>query len=164
MRSSIQSSIVSSLRWLPGTIRVAPFSIAKSSSIHVEFTTVIGKMRAKVEQNLDDLERILRWNAEHGVALFRIGQHLIPFASHLDFPYDWQVERGPRLDELGLLVRRLGQRLSLHPGQFINPGSPEWSPTRCQRWWGFTDSPTGPVLESVPETRWYRPLSMRSMP
>ena len=85
----------------------------------------IEKVRSKVDQNLDDLERILRWNAEHGVALFRIGQHLIPFASHPDFPYDWKVEHGPRLDELGLLARQLGQRLSLHPGQFVNPGSPD---------------------------------------
>jgi UV DNA damage endonuclease len=57
--------------------------------------------------------------------LFRIGQHLIPFASHPDFPYDWQLEHGSRLHELGLLARRLDQRLSLHPGQFINPGSPD---------------------------------------
>ena len=85
----------------------------------------IEKVRAKIEQNLDDLEKILRWNAEHGVALFRIGQHLIPFASHPDFPYDWQLEHGSRLHELGLLARRLDQRLSLHPGQFINPGSPD---------------------------------------
>ena len=85
----------------------------------------IEKVRAKIEHNLDDLEKILRWNAEHGVALFRIGQHLIPFASHPDFPYDWQLEHGSRLRELGLLARRLDQRLSLHPGQFINPGSPD---------------------------------------
>ena len=83
----------------------------------------IEKVRAKIEQNLDDLERILRWNAAHGVGLFRIGQHLIPFASHPDFPYDWQHQHGSRLHELGFLARQLDQRLSLHPGQFINPGS-----------------------------------------
>jgi UV DNA damage endonuclease len=85
----------------------------------------IEKVRAKIEQNLDDLERILRWNAAHGVGLFRIGQHLIPFASHPDFPYDWQHQHGSRLHELGFLARQLDQRLSLHPGQFINPGSPD---------------------------------------
>ena len=85
----------------------------------------IEKVRAKIEQNLDNLERILRWNAAHGVGLFRIGQHLIPFASHPDFPYDWQHQHGSRLHELGFLARQLDQRLSLHPGQFINPGSPD---------------------------------------
>ena len=85
----------------------------------------IEKVRAKIEQNLDDLECILRWNAAHGVGLFRIGQHLIPFASRPDFPYDWQHQHGSRLHELGFLARQLDQRLSLHPGQFINPGSPD---------------------------------------
>ncbi|BDG17559.1 hypothetical protein TbrSNM41_22930 (plasmid) [Thermus brockianus] len=48
------------------------------------------RVRAKVAENLCDLERILRWNASHGFGLFRIGQHLIPFASHPAFPYPWE--------------------------------------------------------------------------
>ena len=36
------------------------------------------KVRALVWENLLGLEKILRWNAEHGVKLFRIGQSLIP--------------------------------------------------------------------------------------
>lgn len=83
------------------------------------------RVRAKVEANLADLEVILRWNSEYGVHLFRIGQHLIPFASHPAFPYDWQQEHGSRLRELGELAAVLGQRLSMHPGQFVNPGSPD---------------------------------------
>lgn len=83
------------------------------------------KLRAKIAQNLDDLERILHWNAENDIGLFRIGQHLVPFGSHPDFPYDWQAEHGQRLGEVGQLARQLGQRLSFHPGQFINPGSPD---------------------------------------
>src|SRR5215207_11591815 len=43
-----------------------------------------------VWENLLGLEAILRWNAEHGVNLFRMGQSLIPFASHPAFPYDWE--------------------------------------------------------------------------
>ncbi len=48
------------------------------------------RAREKVAENLRDLERVLRWNPPHGFALFRIGQHLIPFASHPLFPYDWK--------------------------------------------------------------------------
>jgi UV DNA damage endonuclease len=82
------------------------------------------RVLAKVEANLRDLERILRWNAEKGFRLFRIGQHLIPFASHPAFPYDWENAHGEALARLGALARALGQRLSLHPGQYVNPGSP----------------------------------------
>ena len=82
-------------------------------------------VRQKAERNLDDLERILRWNADRGIGLFRLGQRLVPFASHPLFPYDWEEEHGPRLRELGRLAREKGQRLSMHPGQYINPGSPD---------------------------------------
>ena len=81
------------------------------------------KVRALVWENLLGLETILRWNAEHGVDLFRIGQSLIPFASHPAFPYDWETEHGDDLRGIGELARSLDVRLSMHPGQFIQPGS-----------------------------------------
>jgi UV DNA damage endonuclease len=82
------------------------------------------KVRALVWENLLGLETIVRWNAERGICLFRMGQGLIPFASHPAFPYDWAEEHGDDLREMGALARFLGVRLSMHPGQFINPGSP----------------------------------------
>lgn len=81
------------------------------------------KVRALVFENLLGLETILRWNAEHGVNLFRIGQSLIPFASHPAFPYGWEAEHGDDLRGIGELARSLDIRLSMHPGQFIQPGS-----------------------------------------
>jgi UV DNA damage endonuclease len=83
------------------------------------------KVRALVWENLTGLEAVLRWNAAHGVPLFRMGQALIPFASHPEFPYDWEAEHGDDLTNLGELARSLGIRLSMHPGQFIQPGSPK---------------------------------------
>ena len=81
------------------------------------------KVRKLVRANVADLKIILRWNAEHGVGLFRMGQNLIPFASHPAFPYDWEAEHGDDLRAAGELARDLGIRLSMHPGQYINPGS-----------------------------------------
>jgi UV DNA damage endonuclease len=57
------------------------------------------------------------------VKLFRIGQSLIPFASHPSFPYAWEAEHGDELRGIGELARPLDIRLSMHPGQFIQPGS-----------------------------------------
>lgn len=84
-----------------------------------------GKVQEKVAQNLRDFERILRWNQEHGFNLFRLGQHLIPFASHPLFPYDWEKVHEEELFRLGTLAKALDQRLSMHPGQYVNPGSPD---------------------------------------
>ena len=84
----------------------------------------VEKVKALVWENLLGLEAIIRWNAERGIGLFRIGQGLIPFASHQAFPYDWAEVHGDDLRGLGALSRALGVRLSMHPAQFINPGSP----------------------------------------
>ncbi len=82
------------------------------------------KVKDLVRQNVRAGEEISRWNAEHDIGLFRLGQNLIPFASHPEFPYDWESEHGDELRELGALARCVGVRLSMHPGQYINPGSP----------------------------------------
>lgn len=82
------------------------------------------RVLTKVEENLKDLERILLWNRANGFHLFRIGQHLIPLASHPLFPYPWEEVHREELARLGALARSLGQRLSMHPGQYVNPGSP----------------------------------------
>jgi UV DNA damage endonuclease len=83
------------------------------------------KLQRIVRENISGLETILRWNAERGIGLFRMGQGLIPFASHPAFPYDWEAEHGDELRGVGELARGLGIRLSMHPGQYINPGSPK---------------------------------------
>jgi UV DNA damage endonuclease len=81
------------------------------------------KVQNLVRENIAGLRTILRWNAEHGMPLFRMGQAMIPFASHPRFPYDWESEHGDELREAGAMARELGVRLSMHPGQFIQPGS-----------------------------------------
>jgi UV DNA damage endonuclease len=83
------------------------------------------RLRELVRDNIRGLLKILRWNAEHGVGLFRIGQSLIPFASHPAFPYDWAAEHGGELREAGQLALSSGIRLSVHPGQYIQPSSLE---------------------------------------
>ncbi|GIV19451.1 MAG: hypothetical protein KatS3mg023_1202 [Armatimonadota bacterium] len=82
------------------------------------------RVREKFEQNLSDLWRMLRWNVQQGIALFRIGQHLIPFASHPAFPYDWQRLHTAALREVGKFAMEHALRLSMHPGQYVNVGSP----------------------------------------
>lgn len=82
------------------------------------------RVRSLVHENIAGLEEILHWNAGHGVGLFRIGQSLVPFASHPAFPYDWATEHEEELGRAGGLALSLGIRLSFHPGQYTQPGSP----------------------------------------
>ncbi len=84
----------------------------------------VERVQGLVRENIAGLRTIMRWNAERGVDLFRMGQSLIPFASHPAFPYDWEAQHGDELREAGELSRSLGIRLSMHPGQYIQPASP----------------------------------------
>ena len=92
-------------------------------SLRLTSLTDEDRLRRMVRQNISGLREILRWNAAQGVGLFRLGQNLVPFSSHPAFPYDWKSVHGDELRESGDLARSLGIRLSMHPGQYIQPSS-----------------------------------------
>lgn len=83
------------------------------------------RVRNIISANLDDLEAILQWNLRHGIRFFRMGSSIVPFASHPDFPIDWQTEFGSRLTAIRAFVRRHDLRLSMHPGQYTVLNSPD---------------------------------------
>jgi UV DNA damage endonuclease len=76
------------------------------------------RLRELTAANLDALEAILRWNAAHGIEVFRLTSNLVPFASHPANDLPWWEEHAARLAGLGALARGHGMRLSTHPGQY----------------------------------------------
>ena len=77
-----------------------------------------GRLSVLISQNLDALAAILRWNAAHGVVVFRLTSNLIPFGSHAANGVAWWDEFGERLSEIGAFIRAEGMRMSTHPGQY----------------------------------------------
>lgn len=80
-------------------------------------------------RNLEALRRIVIWNVENGVRIFRVGSNLFPFADHPTLGYgithlepDVPVTRLCR--EIGDIARGGGMELTVHPGQFVCMGSP----------------------------------------
>lgn len=71
-----------------------------------------------IEANLRGLERVVAFNAERGIRLYRISSDVVPFASHPVNGLRWWEEFAPLLAGIGGLVRRHGMRVSMHPGQF----------------------------------------------
>jgi UV DNA damage endonuclease len=69
-------------------------------------------------RNLESLQKILAWNLEQGIRLFRIGSAVIPFASHASFTLDWMHRFQPQLEAIRDFVRTHDIRLSMHPGQY----------------------------------------------
>ena len=76
------------------------------------------RLRELIAANLDALEAILRWNAEHEIEVFRLTSNLIPLASHPANRLAWWDEFAPRFGELARLLRDGGARISTHPGQY----------------------------------------------
>ncbi len=76
------------------------------------------RLKKTIENNVDCLLRILKFNEEHKIFFFRITSDLVPFASHPINKFDWQNHFGPKFQEIGDFVRRNRMRISMHPDQF----------------------------------------------
>jgi UV DNA damage endonuclease len=70
--------------------------------------------------SLDHLEAILGYLDDHDIAMYRMATGLAPYASHPELTRfrAQPQECAQRLAEVGALARRLGIRLSTHPGQY----------------------------------------------
>jgi UV DNA damage endonuclease len=84
------------------------------------------RLRALIDANLHNLERVLAFNAAHDVRLYRISSDVVPFASHAVNRLRWWQTFAARLQRIGGFVRQHGMRVSMHPGQFtvlnsVNP-------------------------------------------
>ncbi|KAL2190599.1 UV-endonuclease UvdE [Thermothelomyces heterothallicus CBS 203.75] len=71
-----------------------------------------------------DIVRMLRWNGKHGIKFMRLSSEMFPFASHPEHGYKLAPFASEVLAEAGRVAAELGHRLTTHPGQFTQLGSP----------------------------------------
>jgi UV DNA damage endonuclease len=83
------------------------------------------RLRELIEANLGALDQCLDYAAGLGFSLFRMNSGLIPFASHPVNRLPWPRLYAGELGALGRKARRLGLRLSMHPGQYTVLNSPD---------------------------------------
>ena len=84
----------------------------------------VEEIRVRAMKNLQDLKVLLEWNYNHGIFVYRMSSEMFPHLSNdkiIKYSLDFAKEI---LAEIGLLSRKLNQRLTFHPGQFNNLGSP----------------------------------------
>jgi UV DNA damage endonuclease len=77
-------------------------------------------------QNTFDLIKIIKWNIDHDIKVFRITSCLFPWASEYQLeqlPHYYQIETNLKL--AGKIAREAGVRLSFHPGPFNILSSPK---------------------------------------
>lgn len=82
------------------------------------------RLRETLAGNLACLEEIVRWNARHGLLFLRITSDLVPLASHPANRFTWAEEFAEEFARIGTLIRTLGFRISMHPGQYTLLNSP----------------------------------------
>jgi len=81
-------------------------------------------LKGKILENLRDVITMIRWNEKHNIRVFRLSSELFPHKSNSlveDYGYDFAL---PLLKQIGTLARKLGHRLTFHPGQYCVVGTP----------------------------------------
>ncbi|KAF2839730.1 UV-endonuclease UvdE [Patellaria atrata CBS 101060] len=88
----------------------------------------IAKGQAYVESiglaNARDIIKMLKWNDRYGIKFMRLSSEMFPFASHEEYGYKLSPFAKETLKEVGKVVADLGHRVTTHPGQFTQLGSP----------------------------------------
>ncbi|KAJ7646795.1 UV-endonuclease UvdE-domain-containing protein [Roridomyces roridus] len=75
-------------------------------------------------KNVEDLLTMIQWNEDHKIRFLRMSSEMFPFASHGTYGYSLDY-CAPLLAQVGELAKKLGHRLTTHPGQFTQLGSPK---------------------------------------
>jgi len=76
------------------------------------------RLKETVENNLNCIVKMLRYNVRHNILFFRITSDLVPFASHPICQFNWQEHFETKFKEVGNIVKTYGIRISMHPDQF----------------------------------------------
>lgn len=97
------------------TLRMASFSLNKVSDL--------------ILNNVKNLKKILQWNKDHKIFLFRISSEIFPFMDHLELGYELNGLKDydqiiSVLKDCGNFAKENGMRLTTHPGPYNCLGSP----------------------------------------
>ena len=70
-------------------------------------------------QNLYDLEKIVHWNFENEIFLYRMSSDMFPWSSEYEIDdLAQKIKIKEQLQKVGALAKSYNQRLTYHPGQF----------------------------------------------
>lgn len=74
--------------------------------------------------NVKDVSKMVRWNEKYNIRFMRLSSEMFPFASHAEYGYSLAPFASEALAEAGKIIAELNHRVTTHPGQFTQLGSP----------------------------------------
>jgi UV DNA damage endonuclease len=74
--------------------------------------------------NVRDVSKMIRWNDKYAIRFMRLSSEMFPFASHAEYGYTLAPFASEALAEAGKVIAELNHRVTTHPGQFTQLGSP----------------------------------------
>lgn len=88
----------------------------------------VKRLREIWRHNLDELGRVLTYNTEANIFLYRISSDLFPLADHPRYKKIWDsfvagTDLSPWTGQVRQYLEK-GGRVTMHPGQFVSLGSP----------------------------------------
>lgn len=85
----------------------------------------IDELKRRVLLNLDDLLKVIQWNEDNGIRVYRLSSEMFPHKTNPNveqYTLDFAKEK---LKKAGDLAKKYGHRLTYHPGQFNVLGTPD---------------------------------------
>lgn len=77
--------------------------------------------------NVKDIDKMIRWNERYHIRFMRLSSEMFPFASHAEYGYKLAPFASEALAEAGKVIAQFDHRVTTHPGQFTQLGSPRQS-------------------------------------
>ena len=87
-------------------------------------TKGIDVLKEKITQNVKDMIKMIEWNEQNGIKVFRISSEMFSHKSNPkveDYSFDFVKDD---LEKAGVLARKYNQRITMHPGHFNCIGTP----------------------------------------
>jgi UV DNA damage endonuclease len=101
-----------------------PVFASRSVILKTLETKGVEVLKEKIVQNLKDVLKMMDWNEENGIKVFRLSSELFPHKSNPraeDYDFGFAEDL---LRQIGEKSKLYNQRLTFHPGQFNCIGSP----------------------------------------
>lgn len=84
----------------------------------------LNKLKKRIIQNLKDVIKMMEWNEENGIKVFRLSSDMFPHITNPNVP-QYNIDFAKELlQRIGEMSKKYNQRITFHPGPYNVVGSP----------------------------------------